>query len=79
MQEDNALRYWLQLSAVAMQCSNWGAIVKSVSESDIQLLEYQIPPLLVTKNAHVDISGTKRGIIDPLVSKRPENISEKEI
>ena len=35
----------------------------------------------LTKNPYGDISGTKRGIIDPLVSKRPEKkilkISEK--
>ena len=31
-----------------------------------------IPPLLVTKNPDGNISGTKRAIIDPLVSKRPE-------
>ena len=33
--------------------------------------------VLVTKNAHGAISGTKRGIIVPLVSKRPENNSKK--
>ena len=35
--------------------------------------EYPIPAAAVSqKPPHGDISGTKRGIIDPLVSKRPE-------
>ena len=40
----------------------------------IQLLEYPIPPhppRPSQKPSHGDISGTKSGIIDPLVSKRP--------
>ena len=40
----------------------------------INLLEYAIPPALVTKNPDGDILGTKRGIRDPLVCSisRPE-------
>ena len=34
---------------------------------------------LSQKPSHGDISGTKRGIIDPLVSKRPEKILNKKI
>ena len=51
---------------------------------DIQLLESPIPtttPATTTtttsqKASSGDISGTKRGIIDPLVSKQPEKYSE---
>ena len=53
---------------------------KQAQEDPIQLLEYPIPPALLLpsqKNAHGHISGTKRGIIDPLVSKRPRKKSEK--
>ena len=46
---------------------------------NIQLLESPIPPAAAPAPARPsqkapsgDISGTKRGIIDPLVSKRPE-------
>ena len=49
----------------------------------IQLLESPIPtaaPVRPSQKASSgDISGTKRGIIDPLVSKRPENILNKKI
>ena len=49
--------------------------------SRIQLLESPIPttaaPAPVSQKASSDhISGTKRGAIDPLVSKRPETNSE---
>ena len=45
--------------------------------SAIQLPEYPIPPCTVChKNAHGNISGTKRGIIYTLVSKQLETISE---
>ena len=48
---------------------------------DIKLLESPIPaaaaPAPPSQKAHCDnISGTKRGTIDPLVSKRPEKNSE---
>ena len=43
---------------------------------DIQLLESPIPAPTNTTSSG-DISGTKRGIIDPLVSKRPEKILNK--
>ena len=47
---------------------------------DIKLLESPIPPpptATPSQKAHFDnISGTKRGSIDPLVSKRPEKNSE---
>ena len=36
------------------------------------------PSVLVTKKAHGDISGTKRGIIDPLVSKQPREKNSKQ-
>ena len=48
----------------------------------IKLLESPIPATAATatapsQKAHFDdISGTKRGTIDPLVSKRPEKNSE---
>ena len=46
----------------------------------IQLQEYPIPrPLHFTKYARGNISGTKRGIIDPLVSKRPEQKLKKDL
>ena len=44
---------------------------------NIQLLEYPIHPAAPRpsqKASHGNISGTKRSIIDPLVSKRPEKI-----
>ena len=48
----------------------------------IQLLEFQIPtpaPARPSQKASSgDILGTKRGIRDPLVSKRPETILNKE-
>ena len=52
----------------------------------IKLLESPIPtaaaaaPTASSQEAHFDdISGTKRGTIDPLVSKRPEKILNKKI
>ena len=47
---------------------------------NIKLLESPIPaPTTPSQKAHFDnISGTKRGSIDPLVSKRPEKNSEQE-
>ena len=45
----------------------------------IQLLESPIPaapPAVSQKAPSDDISGTKRGTIDPLMSKRPEKNSE---
>jgi len=48
--------------------------------NDIKLLESPIPaaapPPPSQKASSDDISGTKRGTIDPLVSKRPEKNSE---
>ena len=47
----------------------------------IQLLESPIPAAAAAssqKASSDDISGTKRGTVDPLVSKRPETNSEKE-
>ena len=48
----------------------------------IQLLESPIPtaapaPAVSQKASSDDISGTKRGTIDPLVSKRPGKIQNK--
>ena len=49
----------------------------------IKLLESPIPAAAAaapSQKAHCDnISGTKRGTIDPLVSKRPEKILNKKI
>ena len=46
----------------------------------IQLLESPIPaPAPSQKASSDDISGTKRGTIDPLVSKRLEKILKKKI
>ena len=50
----------------------------------IKLLESPIPTAATatapSQKAHFeDISGTKRGTIDPLVSKRPEKILNKKI
>ena len=44
--------------------------------TEIQLLEYPIPPRprASQKPSSADISETESGIIDPLVSKQPENI-----
>ena len=55
--------------------SKWSKMVKIVK---IKLLESPIPPAPTpSQKAHFDnISGTKRGSIDPLVSKRPEKNSE---
>ena len=44
----------------------------------INLLEYAIPPALVTKNPDGDILGTKRGIRDPLVCSISVCISRPE-
>ena len=56
------------------------------SELDIKLLESPIPapPAAAAaapsqKASSDDISGTKRGTIDPLVSKRPEKNLNKKI
>ena len=48
--------------------------MKPPAPSTIQILESPIPaPAAVSQKASSgDISGTKRGSIDPLVSKRPE-------
>ena len=53
---------------------------------DIQLLESPIPAAAPApaatpsqKASSDDISGTKRGTIDPLVSRRPEKILNKKI
>ena len=48
---------------------------------DIQLLESPIPTTTTTsqKASSGDFSGTKHGIINPLVSKRPEKILNKKI
>ena len=47
---------------------------------NIQLLESPIPAAPVSQKASSDdISGTKHGTIDPLVSKRPEKILNKKI
>ena len=49
-----------------------------LTEMTIKLLEYPSPPPAAPpaapsqKASSDDISGTKRGTIDPLVSKRPE-------
>ena len=51
-----------------------GGIILAVDKKYIiQLLEYPIPQ----KPSSADISETESGIIDPLVSKQPEKISNK--
>ena len=63
-------------------CMSWVIAHQSVStcyQGHIQLLESPIPaapPAPSQKAPSDDISGTKRGTIDPLVSKRPEKNSE---
>ena len=49
--------------------------------TQIQLLEYPIPPRprASQKPPSADISETESGIINPLVSKRPEQILNKKI
>ena len=52
-----------------------------IGKVHIQLLESPIPTTTTTaavsqKASSDDISGTKRGTIDPLVSKQPEKNSE---
>ena len=61
--------------------SAWLALFVIYKYSDqwyIKLLESPIPAATASsQKAHFDdISGTKRGTIDPLVSKRPEKNSE---
>ena len=58
----------------------------TIMRSVIQLLESPIPapaaaaaPAPSQKASSDHISGTKRGTIDPLVSKRPEKILNKKI
>ena len=59
-------------------------VIHYISITTIQLLESPIPtpttptpsPTMSQKGSSGDISGTKRGTIDPLVSKRPEKYSE---
>ena len=61
-----------------LECIPWSKA--SVFVHSIKLLESPIPTTAATassQKAHFDdISGTKRGTIDPLVSKRPEKNSE---
>ena len=62
---------------------NWQQKMFSTIVS-IKILECPIPPTTTAarpsqKPSNGDISGTKRGIIDPLVSKQPENILKKKI
>ena len=63
--------------------SSWLQIVfKHLNFTLIKLLESPIPapaPPPSQKASSDDISGTKRGTIDPLVSKRPEKILNKKI
>ena len=51
-------------------------IIDHISYPTTRIPNSSTPALHVTNNAHGDISGTKRGIIDPLVSKQPEQISD---
>ena len=64
-----------------MQPSNIWPICEILRNNIIQLLESPIgttttatttTPAMSQKASSGDVSGTKRGIIDPLVSKRPE-------
>ena len=57
-------------------------IIIIITSIIIKLLESPIPnaTTAASQKAHFDnISGTKRGTIDPLVSKRPEKILNKKI
>ena len=56
----------------------WGRQLCQPNSPVIQLPESPIPTLS-QKASSGNISGTKRGIIDPLVSKRPEKILNKKI
>ena len=49
------------------------------SLSNYKNTQFLVRPSTVTKNAHGDTSGTKRGIINPLLSKRPEIVFNKKI
>ena len=64
----------------AIVLSNWRKYLIKIKE--IQLPESPIPappaPAPSQKASSDDISGTKRGTVDPLVSKRPEKNSESE-
>ena len=55
----------------------WSLVIFDGHISNIQLLEYPIPPPLSSSSSQKPraqwISGTARAIIDPLVSKRPKN------
>ena len=54
-------------------------ILKAINAEIIELIEYSIPARAAAsqKPSSADISETKSGIIDPLVSKRPEKLTEK--
>ena len=63
---------------------NWWSLFRyslTHRHSIIKLLESPIPAAAAPsqKASSDDISGTKRGTIDPLVSKRPEKILNKKI
>ena len=74
--------WWQTLVA---QISGSNVVIESLRHCyvnpDIKLLESPIPAATASsQKAHFDdISGTKRGTIDPLVSKRPEKILNKKI
>ena len=66
-----------------LQYSNISCDDRREGRTEVKLLESPIPaaaaaaaaPAAPSQKAHCDnISGTKRGTIDPLVSKRPEKI-----
>ena len=59
--------------------SHQNPIIQLNPTSDRQNTQFLCTVLLVTKNAHSDISETKRGIIDTLVSKRPGKYSAKNL
>ena len=58
------------------KCTNQ-LIRGDVQEMKIQLQENTIPPCASQKNWGCNMSSTKTAIRDPLVSKRPEHILNK--
>ena len=69
-------------SGLAVCIAHFTRIITRESNFAIQLLESPIPTTPATlsqKASSGNISGTKRGIMDPLVSKRPKKILNKKI
>ena len=69
--------------AIIQRVTPWINGCADLGQRRIKLLESPIPapdpPPPSQKASSDDISGTKRGTIDPLVSKRPEKVLNKKI